>query len=302
MTLAHWDDVPFSRNALGSMDAEWQRLGDASGGFGVGVNRVRVAPGMQPTPAHSHNVSEEIFFVLSGGGLFWYDGATCEVRAGDVVRCEANSFEHTFRAGDDGLEYLVFGTRHPVEYGWLPQAGAVRSGYVWWEGRSDNPWEREPPTEFAPPGERPEHVRNLDDYEPDEDGDRLLAPGLRRAGLNWFNRTAGLRGAVPHCHSAEHEAFVVLGGTGRLELWDRHAEIVETHDLRPGHVVSRPAGSRVSHSIVAGEDGIQYLAYGTREPNDICFYPRSRKLFFRGVGVITRVELLDYWDGESVTD
>ena len=40
------------------------------------------------------------------------------------------------------------------------------------------------------------------------------------------------------------------------------------------------------------------LIYGTRKPNDICWYPRSRKLFWRGLGVIGRIETVDYWDGE----
>ena len=40
------------------------------------------------------------------------------------------------------------------------------------------------------------------------------------------------------------------------------------------------------------------LVYGTRRPNDICYYPRSRKLYWRGVGLIGRVEPLDYHDGE----
>jgi hypothetical protein len=40
------------------------------------------------------------------------------------------------------------------------------------------------------------------------------------------------------------------------------------------------------------------LAYGTRDPSDICWYPDSRKIYFRGVGVIGRIEQLDYWDGE----
>ena len=42
------------------------------------------------------------------------------------------------------------------------------------------------------------------------------------------------------------------------------------------------------------------LAWGTREPNDICWYPRSRKMFWRGAGVIGRIETLDYWDGEEL--
>jgi uncharacterized cupin superfamily protein len=42
------------------------------------------------------------------------------------------------------------------------------------------------------------------------------------------------------------------------------------------------------------------LMYGTRDPNDICFYPRSGKVFLRGVGVIARLgEPLDLWDGED---
>jgi uncharacterized cupin superfamily protein len=41
-----------------------------------------------------------------------------------------------------------------------------------------------------------------------------------------------------------------------------------------------------------------YLVYGTRKPNDIVFYPRSNKIFFRGIGVITRVDHVEYWDGE----
>jgi uncharacterized cupin superfamily protein len=58
-------------------------------------------------------------------------------------------------------------------------------------------------------------------------------------------------------------------------------------------------GTRIAHSIVAGPDGITYLAYGTREPNDICFYPRSGKVSFRGVKLVARVERVGYWDGED---
>jgi hypothetical protein len=40
------------------------------------------------------------------------------------------------------------------------------------------------------------------------------------------------------------------------------------------------------------------LIYGTRKPNDMAWLPRSRKVFFRGLGVIGRIEILDYHDGE----
>jgi uncharacterized cupin superfamily protein len=290
------------------MAASWQRLGDAAAAKGIGVNRVRVEPGRLPTPPHSHGRSEEIFYVLSGSGLLWQDEAVCEVRAEDTVVQVANHFEHTFKGGPDGLDYLVFGTRHPVEFGWLPRSRAIRLGWPWAEGRDDDPWDVEAEVgelEFAEPGERPPNVVALDDVPFDEDGDKVLGAtaGSEHTGLNWVRRESGKRGCPPHCHSLETEAFVVLEGSGTLELLptavaaQRGAER-EEHELRPGHVFGRPPGSRIAHSIVAGREGITYLAYGTREPNDIAYYPRSNKVYFRGVGLMTRLDQLDYDDGE----
>ena len=47
-----------------------------------------------------------------------------------------------------------------------------------------------------------------------------------------------------------------------------------------------------------GDAGLTMLIYGTRKPNDLAYYPRSNKIAFRGLGVIGRIESLDYWDGE----
>ena len=102
----------------------------------------------------------------------------------------------------------------------------------------------------------------------------------------------GRTGYPPHCHSAEEEVFVVLEGEGALLLGD------EEHAVRAGSVVGRPPGTRVAHSFRAGPAGLAYLAYGTREPNDIVYYPRSGKVSLRGVGVMGRIEPLGYWDGE----
>jgi uncharacterized cupin superfamily protein len=306
--LAHWDEVEPFRREKGPMAAAWQRLGDAAGARGVGVNRVRVEPGRLSTPPHSHGLSEEIFFVLDGSGLSWQDDTVCEVGAGDTIVHLADREEHTLRAGPEGLDYLVFGTRHPEEYAWLPRSRALRFGYVWTEGRDDDPWDVESEVgelEFAEPGERPSNVVAFDDVPFDEDGDKLLgeAAGSMRSGLNWIRREAGRRGSVPHCHSLESEAFVVLDGGGSVELWPTpltasRGATLESYELRAGHVIVRPAGTRVAHSIKAGASGITYLAYGTREPNDICFYPRSNKVYFRGVGLMTRLDHLAYEEGE----
>src|SRR5215218_1353325 len=122
MGIVHWDDVEPQRRAKGEMEATWQRLGRAAGAEGVGVNRVRVAPGMLPTPPHSHGASEELYYVLGGSGLAWQDESVYEVGPGTCVVQRADELEHTFRAGPDGLDFLVFATKHATELGWLPRA------------------------------------------------------------------------------------------------------------------------------------------------------------------------------------
>jgi uncharacterized cupin superfamily protein len=205
---------------------------------------------------------------------------------------------------------LVFGTRLTPESGVLPRTGVA------WLARSPvrindvHPWKAEAALGIpdGAPGERPANVAALADLEGDFGGivkHPARACGAKRSGLNWLALPPESEGAPPHCHSAEEEVFVVLGGSGSLELWgpprpgaplqDGPIEVIS---VRPGHVVARPPGTRMSHSFRSGPEGMIYLAYGTREPNDICYYPRSNKVFFRGLGVIARLELLEYSDGE----
>ena len=217
-------------------------------------------------------------------------------------------------AGPDGLDFLAFGTRHPMELGWLPRSRATRLGRIWVEGRDDDPWEVEAtvePLAVGEPAARPANIVNVDDIEHEQYRDRITTAPLATperstlAGLHWEQLAPGHRGSVPHCHSAEEEVFVILDGTATLELWPSprsEDEAIEEIPLRAGHVVARPAGTRVSHSFRAGRDGVTMLLYGTRDKNDVCWYPRSRKMFWRGVGVIGRIETLDYFDGEPIED
>jgi uncharacterized cupin superfamily protein len=307
--IAHWDEVPSRRQEKGEMAAEWQHLGNAAGTVAVGVSKVRIDPGRLSTPPHSHGASEEIVFVLEGSGHSWQDEQVYDIRAGDCVVHVADREEHTLHAGDDGLVVLIYGTRHPTELGWLPRSRAVRLGWPWVEGRTDDPWDVEAQSEplaFGDPSPRPANIVQLDELEGEDGGaykELAAAAGSICTGLNWERLAPGADLGPPHCHSAEEEVFVVLDGEGTLELWpspvaEQRGSTREELPVRAGHVIAQPPGRRVAHTLHAGESGLTVLLYGTREPDDVIYYPRSQKLFWRGLGVIGRVEHLDYYDGE----
>lgn len=91
--------------------------------------------------------------------------------------------------------------------------------------------------------------------------------------------------------------FVLLEGEGVLELWGRGEESPEEHPLRGGDVISRPAGTGIAHAIRPGGQGITYLAYGTREPSDMCFYPQSGRVSLRGLGIALHSPEIEYLPG-----
>ena len=104
-------------------------------------------------------------------------------------------------------------------------------------------------------------------------------------------------------HSVDEHIFVVLAGEGFVELWPtprRAREDLEYEEIpiRAGRVVSRPASSGIAHGSRAGVPGLTHLAYGTRNPNDSCYYPRSHKISFRRLGPSARLEDLDFADRE----
>lgn len=311
MTLVHWDDVegvdiPERSRPLGG---SWQHLGDAAGSARIGVHRIRFGDGMLVTPPHVHSAEEEIYYVLDGSALLWQDGHVCAIEAGDAMVFVPNGPVHTL-IGNGECEVLIFGERLRTESGVLPRTNAA------WLGRSpvrvldEHPWRAEAALGLpeSEPGPRPANLVASGELEGEYGGiEKHLgdAAGASRTGLNLFALPPNEEAAAPHCHSADEEAFVVLDGEGLLELWGPPlpgagppTEPTETHALRRGHVVARRAGSRVSHCLRAGPNGLTYLAYGTREPDDVRYYPRSNKISFRGLGVIARLELLDYFDGE----
>ncbi len=318
--VLHWDDARTWRGERGHIAGTWWSLaGRAS--RNVGVKRMQIDPGMWSTPLHLEGQEEEIFYVLGGSGLsVQWEGEgeldalpAYEVRTGDCIVHRALENAHTLQAGPDGLDVLAFGERsYAGGVTWLPRAGVAWLGDTWARVgvEDDHPWAREAaagPPQVGDVEPRPANVVNVDDVEaPERDtstiGRRVRnlgrAAGSVRTGLRYSEVLPGKLSAPPHCHSAEEEIFVVLDGEGHLLLWEEQG--VEEHAVRTGSVICRQAGTGVAHAFRGGGDGLTVLMYGTREASDLCYYPRSGKVYFTGLGLVARVgEPLDYWDGED---
>ncbi|HTU77241.1 MAG TPA: cupin domain-containing protein [Solirubrobacteraceae bacterium] len=304
--LVHWDEVEWTEINRGPLRGLRQRLGAAAGAAGGGLSRYRMGPGERAMPVHLHADEEELFYVLGGSGLSWQDRRGYRVAAGDCIIHRAGAESHTIIASDDGLEVLVFSSGSNTGMTWLPRANAWWMGPRWLPSDGPNPFRLEaqagelelpepeqdrPPTIVATGHVQPAPMRHgaVDS----EWRDLGVAGRSVASGMNHVKVAPGASGCPFHCHGAEEELFVVLAGSGTLRLGD------ERHAVQAGHVVARPPATRIAHQFIASEDGLTLLAWGTREPNDTVWYPDSKKVNLRGIGIIGRIEPLDYWDGEQ---
>ncbi|KAJ7707603.1 hypothetical protein B0H17DRAFT_523076 [Mycena rosella] len=93
-------------------------LGDQVGLTKIGIHKTTLAPHMQSTVEHFHDVDEEFFYILQGSGMLLCagEGDDTPVAAGDFVGFPTTTRQpHAFQAGPEGLEYLTGGSREPVD-------------------------------------------------------------------------------------------------------------------------------------------------------------------------------------------
>jgi uncharacterized cupin superfamily protein len=315
--ISHWDDARTWRGERGHIAGTWSGLTGRNSRT-LGLKRIQIDPEMWSTPLHLEGAEEEIFYVLGGSGVSvqWEgegDPVGYEVRAGDCLLHLALENAHTLRAGPEGLDVLAFGQRtHADGITWLPRAGVAWLGETWAPvgAEEDHPWTREAaagPPDFGELSPRPStivHIPDLEALERDTAtvGRRVRSPGRAmgsvKTGIRHAEVFPGKLNAPPHCHAAEEEIFVVLDGDGHVLLWEE--EGVTEQPVRTGSIVCRLAGTGVAHAFRGGDAGMTLLMYGTKDPREVVYYPRSGKVFFVGLGLITRVgERVDYWEGEE---
>jgi uncharacterized cupin superfamily protein len=276
----------------GDMAFARRRLGAAAGCRRIGASVYVVPPGARQMPVHVHGDEEEIFYVLSGGGVGFEKGEAYRVGIGDTVVHPPHGRPHTFLAGDAGLELLVFASGSDTSITYLPRAKVMWCGPRWVPLDSPHPFRAEglagplERPEVDPGQPRPANVVALRDVEAAFGGRRRSlgeAVGASLAGLNHVTLQPGETGAPLHCHALEEELFYVLEGSGTLRLGD------DEHPLVSGDVIARPPSTGVAHQLKAGDNGLTYLVYGTREPGDSVYYPDSGQVRLRGLGVTLNV-------------
>ena len=160
-------------------------------------------------------------------------------------------------------------------------------------------------------------VVNVDDVEPMTFGNggrfegqfRWVSQknGAVKLGYNLVTLAPGKTSFPYHYHRGIEEAFFILEGTGLLR------QDGEEYPLRPGDVVSCPAGESSAHQITNdSEADLKYLAISTKPRLDIVQYPDSGKIGVHAQPdpegppdqppfriIIKEDAGVDYWEGEE---
>ena len=118
--LRELDDDAVAGGFGDAMEARFARA--AIGGEAVGISLQRITPGVRAPFAHRHSTDEEIYVVVAGSGRAIVEGELIELRPWRALRVPAGS-GRSFEAGDDGLEFLAFGTHTEGDQGEFVDAG-----------------------------------------------------------------------------------------------------------------------------------------------------------------------------------
>src|SRR4051812_7950319 len=109
------------------------------------------------------------------------------------------------------------------------------------------------------------------------DWDRLgTAAGCDRVGLRRIRISPGKQSTPVHAHFGEEEIFYVERGSGYS--WQEDG----VYPIGQGDVILHPHGGP-AHTVVAGEDGIDVLAFGDNLRHEAVRFPRMNAMWIGGM-------------------
>ena len=107
-------------------DAKVGFIGPRIGAKKLGYNITAVPPGKRAYPFHSHQVNEEMFFVLAGTGEVRIGQDMFPIRPGDIIACPPGGPETAHQivnTGTEELRYLAVSTKQSPEIAEYPETG-----------------------------------------------------------------------------------------------------------------------------------------------------------------------------------
>ena len=310
--ISHWDDVPWERHEHGELRCERQSL--SRGARQRGRRRSAATgsrPGDRSMPLHVHVDEEEIFFVLAGRGLSWQDDAVHEVarrRRRSSTSPTASRTRCVAGDADGPLDVLAFASGSATRLTLLPRAGVAWVGARWLPPDAPHPFSAEPPLAAAScrrRAPRPPTIVALDDVEAARC--RTAARCTARAATS---AAPPARGA-PACSTSRSTPGAALlgaplplarGGAVRRARRRRArcCSATSAHPVRRGLGRRAPARDRRRALLRGRRRRPRRCSPTARATRRRRAGTRTRaRSASRGLGVICRVEPLDYWDGEE---
>ena len=118
--------------------------------------------------------------------------------------------------------------------------------------------------------------------------------GARRLGYWVVDVPSGKKFCPLHSHQLEEEMFFVLDGGPTIRT--PRGEFA----CRKGDIICFPTGDAGTHQLInKSNQPCTLLMLGNSEPEEVAYYPDSKKVLARGRGLRVRAEpVLDYYDGE----
>jgi uncharacterized cupin superfamily protein len=91
------------------------------------------------------------------------------------------------------------------------------------------------------------------------------ALGCEQTGLSYQRLAPGARATFAHRHAADEEVYVVLSGSGSVQLDEDVVAVGRWDAVRVAPETVR--------AFAAGPDGLELLAFGTHRPDDVEMLP-----------------------------
>ncbi|KRA42649.1 cupin domain-containing protein [Devosia sp. Root635] len=126
--VVNLDRLSLRLDTIGTRFAnDYAEIGTALGLKALGANYLVVPPGKTSMPFHRHHTSDEMFFILSGQGVYRFGDERIPVREGDCLGAPAAGAAHQLiNTGSEPLRYLALSNNTNAEVIEYPDSGRVR--------------------------------------------------------------------------------------------------------------------------------------------------------------------------------